>query len=108
MEIEYKNKTVKRMCEDYSFAKKEFGEKIARSLAMLMVDLTMYRHMSSFYSEARLQKYRMHDLVGQKKGVKSLRIDFAYRMELEVLIEAISDDGEDRIRILEVSKHYGD
>ena len=108
MEIEYKNKYLRQICEDYRYAKKQFGEKVANATAKLMVALIMFPHIKQFATVPMLQRYRIHDLSGDKKGRKSLRIDYAYRMEIVIEIESAGTDEQDRIMIVEVSKHYGD
>ena len=108
VDIEYKNNKVKQICEDFGYAKKQYGEKVAKATAMLMVELIINSHIKQFVTESRLQKYRIHDLTGDKKGIKSLRIDCAYRMEIIVELETVCDGEVDKITIMEISKHYGD
>lgn len=108
MEVSYKNKNVKEYCENYRTALSFFGnEKIAKKLAILMTDLKLTPRITDFAKVAKLQKYSLHDLVGDKVGIKSLKVDYAYRMELEVLFYAEDDGDQDKIMILEVNKHYG-
>lgn len=108
MEVSYKNKNVKEYCENYRTALSFFGnEKIAKKLAILMTDLKLTPRITDFAKVAKLQKYSLHDLVGDKAGIKSLKVDYAYRMELEVLFYAEDDGDQDKIIILEVNKHYG-
>ena len=59
-----------------------------------------------FFRYAVLKKYRAHALQGDKLGIVSLSLDYAYRMEVQVKVEKV--EGQDVITILEVSNHYGD
>ena len=34
VDIEYKNNKVKQICEDFGYAKKQYGEKVAKATAM--------------------------------------------------------------------------
>lgn len=108
MHISYKNKSVKEYCENYRTALSVFGNaKIAKKLAILMTDLLYTPRITDFTKIAKLQKYNLHDLTGDKAGIKSLKVDYAYRMEIEVLFYAEDDGDQDKIVILEVNKHYG-
>lgn len=108
MKISYKTKQVQKYCEEFKEAQKYFGNiNVAKKLVILMKELDSFKHILDFTKVAKLQKYELHDLVGDKKGIKALKVDYAYRMEIEVLFYAVEDDEEDHIEILEVNKHYG-
>lgn len=104
MLIEFRNKKVERICNDYKTACREFDKNTANSLAFLMKQLSIVKHIGIFYSNPLFKRYRVHELNGDKKGITSFSISYSYRMEtiIETLIE------EDKIKILEVSNHYGD
>jgi len=105
MIIKYANKKVEKICINHNEAAKELGNKnIARALAMLMLDLRNVQNFADFYTKPILKHYRAHELVGDKKGVTSLSINYAYRLTGVVTIQV----EEDEILVLEVSKHYGD
>lgn len=107
MRISYKSKKVQQYCEDYKCAASYFGNvKIAKKLAELMTDLHLFAHIVDFTKVPKLKKYNLHDLVGDKVGIKSLSVDYSYRMQINVELYAETIDGEDEITILEVSKHY--
>lgn len=36
-----------------------------------------------------------------------MKVDYAYKMEIEVLFYAVEGDEEDHVEILEMNKHYG-
>lgn len=107
MVIRYNDKKVEKYCNDFSVANKLFGMKIAKCLAVLMNDLAYVKRLSDFNSNPMLRRYNLHELTGQKQGIKSLRVDYSYRMEIALMVMAV-DGSEDEILILEVSKHYGD
>ena len=108
MKISYKTNQVRKYCEEFREAQKFFGNiNVAKKLAVLMKELESFNHILDFTKVAKLQKYELHDLLGDKKGIKALKIDYSYRMELEVIFYATENDDEDSILILEVNKHYG-
>lgn len=105
MIIGFANNKIERICNDIKTALKVFGnKKVVKHLAELMLDLQTTKHIEDFYTNPIFKKYRIHELVGDKKGITSLCVDYSYRMTvtIEVLI------GEDEITILEVNKHYDD
>lgn len=107
MKINYKNNRVQRYCENFKDGMKEFKDReVVLKLAMLMTDLKAIPHIVEFSTIAKLKKYNLHDLKGNKKGEKSLRITYSHRMEIEVNFYAECDDEQDIITILEVTNHY--
>ena len=105
MIIKYANKKVEKICISHNEAVKELGNRnIAKALEMLMLDLRNVQKFQDFYTKPFLKPYRAHELVGDKKGITSLSINYAYRLTGIVTIQI----KEDEITILEVSKHYGD
>lgn len=107
MEIKYSNKRVEKYCNDQAAMFKHLkNNNVVRKLQILMEDLEFFQHITDFVTVPKLAKYRIHDLTNNKQGIKSLSIDYSYRMELTVEFYAETVDGEDIITILEVSKHY--
>ena len=108
MVILYKNKKTEKLCSDFGEMKKFFSSALtAQKLALLMTSLKNVDHISDFANLPIFKKYRYHELQGDKKGIHSLSIDYSYRMTL--IVEVLGKiDGEDTIRILEVTNHYGD
>ena len=108
MVILYKNKKTEKLCLDFDEMKKFFSSEVtARRLVELMTNLKHSDHINDFATVPVFKKYRYHELHGDKKGIHSLSIDYSYRMTL--IIEILGTiDGEDTIRILEVTNHYGD
>ena len=105
MKIGFANKKIERICNENKEALKEFGnKKIANNLAALMLNLRVTKHIEDFYTKPIFKKYRAHELIGDKKGITSLSVDYAYRMTIIVTIQVV----EDEITILEVNKHYED
>mgnify|MGYP002518437490 FL=1 len=72
-----------------------------------MTQLKYVSHVVEFAKNPVFSKYRYHELKGDKKGVKSLSIDYSYRMTLIIEIVGTGEDS-DEINILEVTNHYGD
>lgn len=108
MIVEYKDKKIEKLCNDYKVMRKFFSsEVLAKKLMELMTNLRNVEHLKAFAVLPVLRKYRYHELVGDWKGIHSLSLDYSYRMTLT--LEIIGEDDEvDTIRILEVSNHYGD
>lgn len=105
MILDFDNKKIEKICKDSKYALKEFGNnKVVRNLAELIGDLRATKHFEDFYSKPIFKKYRAHELIGDKRGITSLRVDYAYRVTLVVTVEVI----EDKALILEVNKHYED
>ena len=108
MVILYKNKKTEKLCSNFEEMKKFFSNTVtAQKLSVLMTSLKHIDHINDFAVLPAFKKYRYHELQGDKKGIHSLSIDYSYRMTL--IIEVLGTiDGEDTIRILEVTNHYGD
>lgn len=106
MKIPFHDKETEKTCTDYKYMNRVLQPKTAARLRVLMTILDSLPHMSDFGLPA-LQRYRYHELSGDKKGIKSLSIDYAYRMTLTIELLG-TNDRCDEIMILEVSNHYGD
>ena len=108
MVVLYKNKKTEKLCSNFGEMKKFFSSEVtAEKLSVLMTHLKNIDHINDFAVLPVFKKYRYHELHGDKKGIHSLSIDYSYRMTL--VIEILGTvDGEDTIRILEVTNHYGD
>lgn len=107
MRIKYINKSVEQYCETYKASMRYFkDDKVVKKLALLITDLKAFHSIVDFANVPKLKKYRLHDLQGNKKGIKSLSVDYTWRMELTVEFYTETIDGEDEITVLGVSKHY--
>ncbi len=105
MIIGFADNKIEKICNNSKEALKEFGnKKVVKHLAELMLDLQSTKHIEDFYTKPIFRKYRAHELIGDKKGITSLSVDYAYRMTIIVTIQV----AEDEITILEVNKHYED
>ena len=106
MRITFRDKNVERLCTDYKYMNRQLPSTTANKLQILMTNLEFLNHISQLQLPI-YKKYRYHELVGDKKGIKSLSIDYAYRLTLTIQLVG-SDEECDEILILEVTKHYGD
>ncbi len=104
MKIRFNNNEVEKICNQSAYCSKKFPPKIVQSLQLLMNRLYSYPKFDIFKDPLLKNKYRTHELKGNKRGIYSLSIDHSYRMTLNVYVQEI----EDEIIILEVSNHYGD
>lgn len=107
MKIQYINNRVERYCNNEKAMFNHLKDaNVVKKLQLLMTDLEVFPHIVDFARVPKLLKYRLHDLTNDKKGIKSMSIDYTYRMELTVEFYAETVDDEDIITIVEVSKHY--
>ena len=114
IEILYKRKEDKRICEDTKFAVRKIGTVPARNLAKLINAI-----MSSIdlHDIAGMPQFRLHQLKGDKKDIYSLSINKEYRVEFYPMDENknILKSGIDEkemfkktryINITRITKHY--
>lgn len=106
MNIEYRNNNVRKLCEDEQYALKRLPQNVAQSLGSLMYKLNSCCSFNEFSNNPANKKYKPHPLKGEKKGLIALYIDYQYRMTIKILIKNVN--GTDKIKIWEVSNHYGD
>lgn len=111
MRIIYKNDSVKKQCTELRRAKKDFSDKVARKLHMLINFIESAENLASVQAFPR---YHFHKLKGDRQGQYALDIDgrrSSYR-----LIVGFHDEDEfsifsnpsaiEIIMIEEVSNHY--
>lgn len=102
MLIDYRNKEVRKICEDEQFARKEYPEKIVSYLGILIHKIAAVKTFDEFKNNPVNRKYKIHNLKGQLKDLISLSLDHSYRMTVKVKVE------QNKIIIWEISNHYGD
>lgn len=107
MIIKFKDNYIRRLCNDSNYARTELPDKVVDSLQILLNRLRQYPTFSTMYGPMMQKKFRTHPLKGEKKGIISLSLDKKYRMTLTVSEEK-DINGEDIIKLLEISNHYGD
>lgn len=105
MIITFHDKETRKICEDENYAKKYFPPNVVEQLKKLMYMFAAYPKFENIYNASHwVQKYRIHNLQGDKKGLVSFSLDIKRRVTDKVLIQI----EEDMITIMEVSNHYGD
>ncbi len=102
MEIGYRNKEVEKICEQPQFARKKYPDKIVSAIEKLMYKLAAIDTFDNFRNNPVNKKYNTHNLQGNQQNLIALRLDFKYRMTINLKIE------ENKIIIWEISNHYGD
>ena len=108
MKICYANSKVEKLLTSRKELSKFISNvSVINDLNILMTNLKTFKHLKDFYTIPVLKHYKLHDLYGDKNGIKSLCIKQGYRLTLTLILETINDN-EDEIKILEVTKHYGD
>ena len=107
MIIKYNNKDVEKVCCDINESQRRFGKKISIELSKLMTILKNLDHLQSMRTNVVFKKFNIHNLIGDKKGLISIRIDYSYRMTLILEKESVGNE-LDEIKIMEVKNHYGD
>lgn len=112
MYINYKDNKVRKQCTNLTTAKKDFSEKVARKLHMLINFIEAAENLNSIIS---ISKYNFHALKGGREGQYALDID-GRRSSYRLIITFDSVSKEDvftnrisieEIKIEEVSNHYG-
>ena len=114
--LQYQNKKCKRLCTDYSHAQKEIDKRVAEKLHAL---INYLENASCLYDVACINKYHLHLLHGDHKGLFSVDIvsrDNPWRLILLPLDKSgnrweIKDingmyQATSAVLLLEVSKHY--
>ena len=111
MKLIYINKTVKKQCTELRQAKKDFSDKVAVKLHLL---INFLEAADSLASVTAFPKYHFHQLKGKRQGQFALDIDgrkSSYR-----LIIGFSEEDQEKVfsspieieilKIEEVSHHY--
>ena len=114
MEIEYRNKKVKKQCTELKQAQRDFGPKIARKLLKLLKLLNFIECAESLSSVINNRIYNFHALKGDRNGEYALDVDgrrSPYRLIVTFESSGINDVFSNSIiiqsiEIEEVSKHY--
>lgn len=106
MIIKYRNNEIAHICNDKRCMRRKFPPSVVEQLKELLYRLAAYEKFDAFRQSNKLRvKYRVHDLIGNKKGLTSLSFGDKCRMTVKVLVNEPSDI----ITIWEVSSnHYGD
>ena len=111
MKLIYKNKTVEKQCTELRRAKKDFSEKVAVKLHLL---INFLEAADSLASVTAFPKFHFHQLEGNRQGQFALDIDgrkSSYRLIVgfreKDLEKVFSSPIEIEIlKIEEVSNHY--
>ena len=116
MTIKYSNKKVMEICTDSKAATKLLGAVVYRKLFALIYSLEEANNLSFLM---HMSRYRLHQLVGDRKDQYSLVIHSSSKYRLIIypmdsdgnIIEAKENENERLIQtvmveILEVSEHY--
>lgn len=111
MQVQYNNKLAERQCTDLKQAKRDFSEKVAKKLHMM---INFIESADNLLSVRSFPRYRFHSLNGNRKGQYALDIDgknSPYR-----LIVCFDEENDSNvfseptsikvIQVEEVSKHY--
>ena len=98
MEITYKTKKLERVCTDYSFAKRTYGE--------INADLIYQRIYEISFADTVEQMIqwhlgRCHPLKGNRKGQYAVDLSHPYRLIFEIIGNEIQI-----VRILEITDYH--
>ena len=99
MEIRYKNKRIRDICENEKKAIKKYNKIIAEKL---IFSIEFLKNSNSLKDVADYQNFRLHELKYERKG---------YRLIIEPITdnkenETISYESINVVEIMEVSNHY--
>lgn len=100
MEVQFKNRNLKKQYEDYSKAQQEFGQQVGRRYIQR---INIIKRAKDIEELKQLPGLRCHQLKGKHKGKWAVKLTRFYR-----LIFTLSGSRLEIVRIEEVSKHYGD
>ena len=98
MEITYKTNKLKRVCSDYSFAKRIYGEENANLIYLLIYEISFAETV-----EQMIQWHlgRCHPLRGNRNGQYAVDLSHPYRMIFEKIGNEIQI-----VRILEITDYH--
>ncbi|ADQ39664.1 hypothetical protein Calkr_0087 [Caldicellulosiruptor acetigenus I77R1B] len=77
MEVRYKTKKLKKICENFQLAQKEFGQDIAKKLFQRLNELKAAK---SLYDISRLPATGFHKLEGSRKGQYAVYLVHPFRL----------------------------
>ncbi|WP_336016971.1 addiction module toxin RelE [Fusobacterium polymorphum] len=112
MEIRYKNKRIRDICENEKKAIKKYNKIIAEKL---IFSIEFLKNSNSLKDVADYQNFRLHELKYGRKGQFAIDLDLGkttgYRLIIEPITvnkknEIISYESINIVEIMEVSNHY--
>ena len=110
MEIRYKNKKIRDICENEKKAVKKYNKIIAEKL---IFSIEFLKNSSSLKDVADYKNFRLHELKYERKGQFAIDLGKAigYRLIIEPITvneknEVISYESINIVEIMEVSNHY--
>ncbi len=98
MEVKFGSRSLRRCYETNAEAVREWGPVVGRKYIMRVNVLYAARKFGDLYS---IKALRLHELKGELKGHYAITLHDRWRLVLVPL-------GDERIRVEEVTKHYGD
>ena len=111
MEIRYKNKRIRNICENEKKAIKKYNKIIAEKL---IFSIEFLKNSKSLKDVADYQNFRLHELKYERKG--QLAIDLGKTTGYRLIIEPITVVNKEKgiisyesinvVEIMEVSNHY--
>ena len=107
MEIRYKNKRIRDICENEKKAIKKYNKIIAEKL---IFSIEFLKNSNSLKDVADYQNFRLHELKYGRKGQFAIDLGktTGYRLIIEPITvnEIISYESINIVEIMEVSNHY--
>lgn len=107
MELTYKTKKLRNLCENSKFNKelvKGYGVDVAKKLPQRIKELKAFESLNDV---PVFPPFRRHKLKGDKSELYAVNINMQYRLIFKVLNKIVDDlKNIDKIMIMEVSKHY--
>lgn len=115
MIIQYDNKDITKLCNNYSFAKRKLGDQVATKLAMA---LEFINASETLLDVKNIPMFNLHDLKGNRKG--QFAIDLGRKLGFRLILIPLNKDEEqwdssdvneiykctDIVLLLEVTNHY--
>lgn len=117
MEIRYKDKTIQKQCEDYKYAKRKFGDKVAERLHSTINLITFATDLQDI---ANMQSLHFHPLQGRNKEDCKYSIYLGKKLGFRLIViplddnnNKVIDDGAGNLfnstkvlLLMEVNNHY--
>jgi proteic killer suppression protein len=100
MRVQFATKKLERCFRELALARREWGERVARSYVQRINTLYAAKDMRDLFA---LRALDLHPLKGERKGQYAIRLG-----DRERLIVTFTDAGVTAVRIEEVSQHDGD
>ena len=103
MEITYKTKKLKKECENFSKAKKEYGKQIAEKLFIRIEVLEAAINLEEI---SMIRSWNLHPLSGKRKGQLAINLTGKFRLVLTINNEIVEFVKVESINLEEIVNYH--